>query len=179
MTKLSRKLSNVEVSKSQLKDFARLYSKALMNYFTRHGCQKATADDLVQEVFIRLAGRVSGGEIEKPEAYLMRTASNVWRDFMRKRRTHAHSKHSEYDEENHSLSDFSPEDSYEVQETIHRLLEVLKDMPPRTRQVFLLCRYEGMKQEAVAKRLGVTPGCVSKQMAKAITYLALCFGDQK
>lgn len=179
MIKLARELPNVEISQAQLEDFARLYSTALMNYFIRRGCQKATADDLVQDVFIRLAGRVSGGEIEKPEAYLMRTASNVWRDFMRKRQTHAHSKHSEYDEKKHSIPGFSPEDSYEVQETIHQLVEVLKALPPRTRQVFMLCRYEGMKQEAVAKRLGVTPGCVSKQMAKAITYLALCFGDQK
>lgn len=179
MVKLSAETQNGEVSQLQLENFAQLYSKALMRYFLKRGCQKATVDDLVQDVFVRLAGRVSGGEIDNPEAYIMRTASNVWRDFLRKRNTHAHAYHVEYEEGHHAVSDFSAEDVCQGQETIYQFIEALKDLPPRTRQIFMLCRYEGMKQQDVAKRLGISKSYVSKNMLKAITYLAICFGDRK
>lgn len=168
-----------EVTKVQLSDFARLYSMALKRYFLRRGCQSATVDDLVQEVFVRLAGRASGGKIDNPEAYIMRTASNVWRDFLRKRNTHSHSHHIEYEEGNHAMPDFSPEDIYEGQETAYQLIEALKELPSQTRHVYMLCRYQGMKQQNVARRLGVSKSYVSKHMLKAVTYLAVCFGDDE
>ena len=43
--------------------------------------------------------RGDGSDIEQPEAYLMRTATNVWRDFLRKKRTHAQDFHEEFLEE--------------------------------------------------------------------------------
>lgn len=177
--RLSTKPLDGEIASDQLESLAHLYTPALKRYFTRRNCQQATVDDLVQEVFVRLAGRVSGGEIDNPEAYIIRTASNVWRDFLRKRTTHAHTAHIEYIEDDHAVPDVSPADTYEGKETIHQLMEALRGLPPRTRQVFILCRYEGMKQKDVAKRLGVSKGCVSKQMLKAITYLAICFGGEK
>ncbi len=177
--KLPTKLSGCELSEVQLTDFARLYSVALMRYFLRRGCQKATVDDLVQDVFVRIAGRASGGKIDNPEAYIMRSAANVWRDFLRKRHTHAHTHHIEYEEGHHAQSGYSPEDVCEGQETIYQFIEALNDLPPRTRQIFMLCRYEGIKQKAVAKRLDISESYVSKHMLKAITYLAHCFGNEK
>ena len=168
-----------ELSRAQLDTYARLYSAALMRYFTKRGCQKATVDDLVQNVMVRLAARASGEEIKKPESYIMRTASNVWCDFMRNRQTHSHKQHVEYDESNHAVPDFSAEDTCSGQETIQLYIEALKTLPPHTRQVFMLCRYEGMRQSAVATRLGVSKSYVSKHMVKAIAYLATRFGDER
>lgn len=162
----------------QLDDFARRYGLALSRYFRKRGCQEATVDDLVQEVFTRLAGRASGAAIENAEAYLMRTASSVWRDFLRKRQSRSHASHIEYDDDTHALEDFSAEHVYESKETIHQVLAVLNELPVRTRQAFVLCRIEGMKQKAVAKRLGVSVSSVEKHMVKAIAHLADRFGDK-
>jgi len=166
------------VSTEELNDFVRLYSVALTRYFKKRGCQSATVDDLVQDVFIRLAGRVSGGEIKNPEAYLMQTASSVWKDFLRKRKTHAYVQHVEYDEKAHAVQDFSPEQIYQEKEKIDRLIVVLNELPTRTRQVFVLCRLEGMKQRLVANRLGVSVSSIEKHMVKAIAHLTQCFGDE-
>lgn len=175
--KVSINKLNSSLSSEQLEDLVRLYSVPLMRYFKKRGCQKATVDDLVQDVFARLSGRASGGEIENPEAYIMKSASGVWKDFLRKRQTHFYAKHVEYDDNSHALKDFSPEHIYECKETIERLLVILNELPERTRNVFVLCRIEGMKQKVVAKRLGISVSSVEKHVVKAIITLTNCLGQ--
>lgn len=160
-----------------LEKFVQLYSVALMRYFKKRGCQNATVDDLVQDVFIRLAARTSGQEIQNPEAYLMQTASSVWKDFLRKRKTHAFIHHVEYDDGAHAIKDFSPEEIYQDKEKIAQLIDVLNKLPIRTKQVFILCRLEGMKQKTVAVRLGVSVSSIEKHMVKAIAHLTRHFGN--
>ena len=53
------------------------------------------------------------------------------------------------------------------------LLDALEELPPRTRQVFVLCRIEGMRQKGVAKRLGVSVSAIEKHMIKAIAHLSM------
>ncbi|MCY4531446.1 MAG: sigma-70 family RNA polymerase sigma factor, partial [Gammaproteobacteria bacterium] len=62
---------------------ARKYRPALNRYFGKRLRQRADVDDLVQEVLVRLAVRGDSRSIEQPESYLMRTATNVWRDYLR------------------------------------------------------------------------------------------------
>ena len=152
---------------------AQKYRQALTSYFGRRARRADDVDDLVQDVLIRLAVRGDGDAIERPEAYLMRTASNVWRDYLRKARTHAEDAHDEYLEERHAHADHGPSEALEGRQSIEALLAALNELPERTRQVFVLCRVEGMRQKSVAKRLGVSVSAVEKHMIKAIAHLAL------
>ncbi len=176
--KTSMGSSDTTLRNEELKGFAQLYSAALMRYFRKRGCQKATVDDLVQDVFARLAGRGAATKIKNPEAYLMQTASSVWKDFLRKRQTHSYVDHVEYEDRTHAVQDVSPENIYQGKENIHLLLAVLNKLPTRTRQVFILCRIEGMKHKHVARRLGISVSTVEKHMVKAIAYLTRCFGNE-
>jgi RNA polymerase sigma-70 factor (ECF subfamily) len=151
---------------------AREYQPALTRFFRKRARQPADVEDLVQEVLCRLAVRGGGQRIEHPEAYLMRTATNVWRDYLRKMRTHAQDLHDEYQEDWHAREDHGPVDVIEGERSVEAVLNVLLELPERTRQVFLLCRVEGMRQKSVALRLGVSISSVEKHMIKAIAYLA-------
>ncbi|WP_084141690.1 sigma factor [Hyphomonas johnsonii] len=73
------------LSSEQLDGLNRRYAIILKRSFLRRGCQPSTAEDLTQDVFVRLASRLSDQEILNAEAYLMQTASSVWRDHWRKR----------------------------------------------------------------------------------------------
>lgn len=161
-----------EINRARLEALAREYQPALTRFFRKRARQPADVEDLVQEVLCRLAVRGEGHRIEQPEAYLMRTATNVWRDHLRKMRTHAQSAHVQYDEEWHAREDYGPVDVIEGERSVEALLEVLFELPERTRQVFLLCRVEGMRQKSVALRLGVSVSSVEKHMIKAIAHLA-------
>ncbi len=163
----------------ELDTLAEVYGAALGKYFAKRGCQPSTVDDLVQDVFVRMAGRTSGERLDNPEAYLMRTASNVWKDHLRRRQVRNHTAHISYEEDRHAVEDFSPERVYEGRQSIERLVVVLRDMPERTRQVFVLRRLEGMKQKDVARRIGVSESAVEKHMVKAIAFLADRFGEDQ
>jgi len=68
----------VEGNGFQLEELARQYGGALSKYFGRRGCNQEDVDDLIQNVFTRLAGRQAATLIENPEAYLMTTASRAY-----------------------------------------------------------------------------------------------------
>ena len=158
---------------TRLQGLAREYRPALTRYFGKRSFQQADVQDLVQEVLVRLAVRGDGASIEQPEAYLMRTATNVWRDFLRKKKTHHENAHDEYQEEYHLREDYGPHDLAEGHETVERIIAGLQELPDRTRQVFVLCRVEGLRQKVVANRLGVSVSAVEKHMIKAIAHLAI------
>lgn len=164
---------------ASLDEFARRYTPALRRYFRKRESRQADVDDLVQEVFVRLAGRSSGAAIERPEVYLLRTAGNVWRDFLRKKKTHLAGVHDEYRDDLYPLEDRSPEHVVQGQQTVEAVISALNELPDRTRQVFVLCRVEGMRQQAVASRLGVSISSVEKHMIKAVAHLADCLGNRQ
>ena len=162
-----------DAAQERLDALAREYRPALTRFFRKRATPAADVDDLVQEVLLRLAVRGDADAIDRPEAYLMRSASNVWRDHLRKLRTHVQGAHEEYSEERHAVVDHGPVDALQARRAVETLVAILLELPPRTLQVFVLCRVEGMRQKSVARRLGVSVSAVEKHMIKAIAHLAL------
>ena len=161
----------------RLRSLAQEYRPALRRYFARRARQHADVDDLVQDVLVRLAVRGDCASIAQPEAYLMRTATNVWRDYLRKRETHAEDGHEEYTE-GFLFEDHGPDDEVSGIQSVGSVLAALDELPERTRQVFVLCRVEGIRQKNVAKRLGVSVSAVEKHMIRAIAHLASTLGGR-
>lgn len=109
----------------------------------------------------------------------MQTASSVWNDHLRYRQRRNHYDHVEYDEALHASEAFSPARVLEGKQEIERLMEVLRQLPPRTRQAYLLCRVEGMKRKEVAQRMGISVSGIEKHLMKATLHIARLFGDAK
>ena len=169
--------SRQALSEQRLEAFAREYGAALKRYFERRCNSPEIARDLVQEVYLRLAARAGKGEIENPRAYLMQTASSVFADFLRKKQSSRQADHEEYHEAAHSPEGFSPQRVLEGREAVMRVVEALKTLPPRTRQIYLLCRVDGMKRKDVASRLGISVSGVDKHLIAATKKIGLEFGD--
>ena len=161
-----------------LEALANAYGPALRRYFGKRAYQHADVEDLVQNVLVRLAVRGDSQSIEQPEAYLMRTATNVWRDYLRKKGTHAEAAHEEY-VEGQLCEEHGPDTELEGAEAIRSIMVALHELPARTRQVFVLCRVEGLRQKAVARRLGVSVSAVEKHMIRAIAHLAARVRDRR
>lgn len=69
----------MKTDRAELDAMNTAYRPALVSYFARRIGTMAEAEDLTQEVFMRLAG-ANLESIEKPEAYLFSIASNLLRD---------------------------------------------------------------------------------------------------
>jgi len=177
-SKPAKKAQIPKLDPEVLASYAKEFGSSLIRNFMHKGAQKATAESLAQNVFVRLAQRSSGGEIQNPKGYLMQTASSVWNDHLRKRYRRKHTDHIEYEEHAHAPVDFSAQRVLEGKQALQRIVDVLNELPERTRQIYALCRIEGLKRRDVAKRLGVSESSVYQHLVIATARIGSAFGER-
>ena len=158
-------------SKQTLEALARAYGPALKRFFEKRILEHADVDDLVQEVFARLAKRAEIASIDNVQGYVVETAANVLRDRIRRRTVRAARAHVEYDDAAHAPEDFSPERVLLGKEMLKSLVSAIQELPERTRTVFVLQRFEELSYAEIAARLGVSVSAVEKHMMKAHAHL--------
>lgn len=123
------------------------------------------ADDLVQEAWVRLACYEHEQTVDKPEAFLMRTALNLSIDTHRARATRG----EEVLLDEVVLVDTSPgaEATLLGRERIARLSVCLRRLSEKTRVIFLSHRVDGMTYKEIAEHHELSISTVEKHVAKA------------
>jgi RNA polymerase sigma factor (sigma-70 family) len=153
-------------------DLMRRFERPLRGYFASRIRNPSDIDDLVQEVFVQLLRRSSGGPIEHVQQYLFQVASSVLCDqgrYMKSRRLDAH---ETYEEDLHAVpTEISLERIVIGEETLRRMNAALLELPERTRDIFFLRAIQQRKHEEVAALLGISTRIVHKHMARALTHL--------
>jgi len=150
---------------------SRAFRPALLRYCERRGVPAMDAEDVAQDVFDRLARRDGVAGIEKLERYLFETAANAVVDYHRRAKVRGRTRQVTYNEALHAPSDASPETVYAAQEELAEVLLALRELPERTRHIFVLARLENMKQVEIAKGLGLSISAVEKHMRLAMAHL--------
>jgi RNA polymerase sigma factor (sigma-70 family) len=164
---------------STLADRSRLLRGALARFFQRHVHDSDEADDLVQDVFLRIVRRGDTGDIEHLDGYIFQTASNVLRDRSRRRRARLVDRHVPFDLDPQDIAELGPERALLGREGLKAAGVVLLELPERTRQIFVLRRLEGLSYFEIGRRLGVSVSAVEKHMQRAVRHLAARTGDPK
>jgi RNA polymerase sigma-70 factor (ECF subfamily) len=131
----------------------------------------ADVDDLVQEVAIRLHSRRAGDAISNPAAYLFQVAHSVLTDHARRNQVRHRSAHLTLEEDHHPVEVRCPERVLQGKEDLARLVAAIGELPDRTRQAFVLHRFEEMSYAAIARHLGISVSAVEKHIMKAIRIL--------
>ncbi len=144
---------------------------ALVQYFRRRCGDVAEAEDLAQDVLLRMVGRSHWESPEHAKGYVFRAAANRWLD--RQRRTATRGLTVDWsDEHAHGLSDSTTPEGVSIQrQELDSATRALLELSERTRDVFVLVRLEHMKQRAVANLLGISVSAVEKHLVKAMTHL--------
>jgi RNA polymerase sigma factor (sigma-70 family) len=150
---------------------SRRFRPALMRYFERHGVAAMDAEDMTQEVFDRLVRRSDVASIERLDRYLFETARNVAIDYHRRAKSRGRGRHLVYQDALHAPIDASPETIYCANEDLHSVMTVLRELPERTRNIFVLVRLENIKQVEVARRMGLSISAVEKHLRTAMGRL--------
>jgi RNA polymerase sigma-70 factor (ECF subfamily) len=146
------------------------HAARLLRFFARRA-GRDDAPDLVQEAFVRMAGRdlVPLQRIDDPAAYLTRIATNLVRDRAKSATQRAAAAQTPYDDTVHS--GFDPHRQLADRDALARLNVAVGRLNRRTRQVFLLHRVEGLSYAEIAGEMGMSVKGVKKQMAKALYLL--------
>jgi RNA polymerase sigma factor (sigma-70 family) len=154
-----------------LEALALRYRGALNRFFERRAARRDDSEDLTQEVFLRLAARGEGEKIERIDGYIFQTAANVLTDRARRAAVRAGDKHVVYEENLHTLVDFSPERVLLAKEQVAMVRTVLERLPDRVRAAFVLHRFEDLGYAEIAKRLGVSVSSIEKYNSQALKEL--------
>jgi RNA polymerase sigma factor (sigma-70 family) len=147
------------------------YRRALIGYFRRRVHDLGEAEDLAQEVFVRILSRGDVAAIADVRAYLFEVALSVLVDRARRDKVRHKATHQSFDPEGHGAEDFASDRIHLGKEALGRATAALLELPERTRIIFVLRRLEGMKYSEIAHKLGISVSAVEKQMLRAMSYL--------
>jgi RNA polymerase sigma factor (sigma-70 family) len=155
---------------SLLDSLARRYYAPLISFFRKRTHNGADTQDLVQQVFLRLAQARQQGEMHNPDAYIFQTAANALRDHHRHLKVH--DRYLAQVRTDANTSELSPERIALATEDLVRLVEGLRKLPERTRDILILRCFEGLKNAEIAQLHHISTRAVEKHIAKALAALS-------
>lgn len=133
-------------------------------------------EDLMQDLFLKVQ-RVDGNAIENTSAYLYRLASNLLLDRLRVRRR-AEARDTDWRRVSHTTLNGADvadtpdaEAAVDARMRLERLTHALAELPPKTRQVFWLHKFDGLTHAETAAHLGISRSAVEKHIARALRHL--------
>jgi RNA polymerase sigma-70 factor (ECF subfamily) len=130
------------------------------------------AEDLVQEIFLRLWRMGARNEIRSPKSFAFKMACNLVKD--RSRRTYTRMMRNAVPAADVQLSDMGqgePSNVVECLQTLALIAEAIEQLRPSTREAFLLYRLEAYSQPQVAARMGISVSMVEKHVSQAAAAL--------
>lgn len=161
---------------SVLRALVGTYAQPLGRYFRRRLASADEAEDMVQEVFLRLSRYDDPAGIRQPEHFLFVTAANVLRDRARREAVRGGPALS-IDGIDLPSSDIAPDRVLESREAAARIRDALAELPERTRDVFVLRLMEGLKMADVARAFGISTRAAEKHQARALAHVAMRLED--
>lgn len=126
-------------------------------------------EDIAQQAYQRLLERARLDDIENLEAFLWRTARNLFFNEQRKQAVR-----SRYDYELEQFFfptqgfDSDPERVHIAEEQISLVRQALQAMPERRRRAFVLHRIDGLSIAATGRELKISATAAGKHIAKAM-----------
>ena len=149
---------------------------SLGRYFKRRIGSSPDVEDLVQEVFTRIAARDSTRSIDNLGSYVFQVAASVLADRHRRRVVRHADDHIVFNVELHSAEDFDPDRILGGKEELRAAIAALLCLPERTRTIFFLHRMEGHRARDIAAQLGISVSAVEKHMVRAVQHLVATVG---
>jgi RNA polymerase sigma factor (sigma-70 family) len=149
----------------------------LVRFFTVRTSSAAEAEDIVQEMWIKLAA-IDDASIENAGGFLYRLGSNVMLDRARTRRRSSMRDDAYYEAFRNgprggdSEDDLpSAEDVVDARQRIVQLSNLIKQMPQQRRRVFVMHKLEGLSYAEIAHSLGISRSAVEKHMIAALKQI--------
>jgi RNA polymerase sigma-19 factor, ECF subfamily len=138
----------------------------LVRFLSRRMSSRAEAEDLAQEVYLRLLRVEEPEAIHDPRSFALRVASNVayeWRMSARNRFEHTTDLMDPPDERG------DPYRKLVHAQQMQRFSRALDTLSPIQRAIVLLHRRDGLTYEEIARIVGLSVQMVNKHLAKSIS----------
>lgn len=161
----------------------RRYHRVMCSHAARYVYSKEVAEDLVSDVFCKFwKNRAYESVTSSFRYYLFRSVRNEAFSYLK-------AEFKQIDSlENINLAESSvglrPDTITEYEETFNRVKELVEQLPPQCRKVFLMSRFEGKRYQEIADELGLSIKTVEVHIVKGLSlmrrglkdYVALSMG---
>jgi RNA polymerase sigma-70 factor (ECF subfamily) len=151
----------------------------LTRYLQRNWRNEAEINDMRQETYARVYEAATRERPLQIKPFLFQVARNLIIDRVRKQSVVSLESVADFDLLNVSDEEPSIEAHVAARQELRLLQAALDLLPPRCRQVVVLCKVEGLSQKDVAARMGVTTETVENQVAKGMRLLAHALGSRR
>lgn len=138
----------------------------------------ATAEDLVQDLYLKVAALEPGVEVKAPTALLYRMATNLMLDQIRSGQRAAR-RNAEWraDATGHAAGEEiarepAADEVVMARERVRRLADAVAALPPQMGRAFRLHKLEGLSQAETARAMGVSVKMIEQHIQAAIRNLA-------
>lgn len=155
------------------------FRPALMSFFLRRLRNRSEAEDLTQDVLMRVAERGASIDASRPDAYVFQIAANLLRDRGRREKVRSAYQASIGAREAGWVEERDPDRVLQARQSLATVLAALNEMPERTRTIFILFRLENMRQREIADMLGVSVRTVEQHVVRASVRLRELLGEDR
>jgi RNA polymerase sigma-70 factor (sigma-E family) len=147
----------------KFEDFVASRGQALQRFGYLLTGDWALGEDLLQTALARAYPRWTRIQADSPEAYVRKIMVNTWSSWWRRR--------WRGEVATAQLPDATAPDQYADADRRHSVRAALDRLPARQRAVLVLRYHQDMSEHQIAQLLGVSPGTVKSQAAKALARL--------
>lgn len=129
------------------------------------------ADELAHDLWIQISTRKNDAPVDNPDAWLRRVAINLAINWLKRNAYRS----GFYDRDIDAAGLL--EDRADIERALHarrgleHLQQLIDELPPRRRAVFLLYRGQGLSLRETAQELGISVKTVKAQMTEALKFL--------
>ena len=161
--------------------FVERQTPLFLAYFRRLGAAASDAEDLTQDVMLRLFRNAAGYRARgMPEAYAFRVARNAWIDHCRRGRTRGVGQSEEGQPQAPQVvsTDPTPDRMLEQAEQAGFLLEAIAGLGDSHREAFRLGVMEQKPYSEISTELGIPVGTVKSRVFHAVQKLRARLQEQ-
>ena len=149
----------------QVADWFESYRTALLSYARRLLPSHLNPEDVVQEVYTRILEHKNIQMIENPRAYVMTIARNTIIDMRNKQK--GITTVTDDSERNDVSESFVSMNYGELSLAIEKAME---DLPEKSRKIFIMRHYKGLKTPEIASVMNISERMVQKYLSKALAH---------
>lgn len=170
-TAQSGEISDPVDKRSFLEGVYTKYHNDLKLYLVKKLGNNEDAEDVLQEVFVRLLNYTQLNSIKSAKGFLFVTARNLVRDRYRQKITRSATKHCSVDQVVLVSKDSGAEMALCSKQRWETIKKAISELQPNWRRALILHRFYGKKYTEIADDLGVTERSVQNYIKNSIKFL--------
>jgi RNA polymerase sigma factor (sigma-70 family) len=151
----------------------------LMQFLQRHWRNPSDADDLLQDVYVRVYEAALRELPAHARQFVFTTARNLLIDRVRHAQIIPIEAVSDLDALDVAHDIPGPDRSAIARDELRRLQAALDRLPPKSREAVVLARIEGLSGKEIAVRMGLSEATISYHLTNGVSALAdMLYGEQ-